>query len=268
MVQQSQQKRIFGPAAFLVVVALAFCTALGVSATNYAAADMDASAPDTLDLENDLALMPDAAEASMLESTTEVDISATVEAIEEKREKARIAAEKKREAERKAAEERRKAEEKKHQQRAQTNIANWKIRVQGDAGAAALSGLSPVDWNVSKDQFITTWTNRINSYLAGTALDGYGSTFAEAAWEYGIDPRWSPAISNTESTNGANCFLPHNAWGWGHSSWATWDEAIWAHVSGLAAHYGYSITYSFAYKYCPPNYNNWFYDTLGQMKRI
>lgn len=255
------------PLAVLVTVAvLAVCAVLGVSASNYAVADVDASAQ-VKKLETDQILLP-ATEASMLESSTQVDISGAVEAIEKKREKERIAAEKKREAARKAAEAKRKAEEKQHRDRAYANIATWKNKVQGDQGAAALKSLSAVDWSVSKKEFVATWTDRINAYLAGTALDGYGSTFAEAAWEYGVDPRWSPAISNTESTNGANCFLPHNAWGWGQSSWGSWDEAIWSHVSGLSAYYGYSITYSFAHKYCPPNYNNWFYDTLGQMKRI
>ena len=268
LVQKSQHNKRFQIGAIFAVVTLAFCTAMAVSASTYAVADVDAASTPAPELENDLLLMPETNEVSMLESTTEVDISATVEAIGQKKEAERIAAEKKREAARKAAEAKRLAEQKKHQERAQANIATWKNLVAGDRGASALAGLSPVDWSVSKEQFVTTWTNRINSYLSGTELAGYGETFAQAAWEYGIDPRWSPAISNTESTNGAHCFLPHNAWGWGQSSWATWDQAIWAHVAGLAAHYGYSITYSFAYKYCPPNYNNWFYNTLGQMKRI
>ena len=93
-------------------------------------------------------------------------------------------------------------------------------------------------------------------------------TFATAAWEYGVDPRWSPAISNTESSKGANCFRDHNAWGWGQSSWGSWEEAINAHVAGLASNYGYSITYAFAAKYCPPNTDHWFNATLSQMQMI
>ena len=104
--------------------------------------------------------------------------------------------------------------------------------------------------------------------IAGTPLAGTGAIFAQAAWDNGVDPRWSPAISNTESTNGAHCFLPHNAWGWGSSSWGSWEEAINAHVAGLANVYGYSITYAAAQKYCPPNYDHWFRNTLSQMKMI
>ena len=32
--------------------------------------------------------------------------------------------------------------------------------------------------------------------------------------------------------------------------------------------YGYTISYGNAQKYCPPNYDNWFKDTLSQMKMI
>ena len=93
-------------------------------------------------------------------------------------------------------------------------------------------------------------------------------TFAAAAWENGVDPRWSPAISNTESSKGANCFLPYNAWGWGASSFSSWEDAINAHVAGLASGYGYTISVWAAQKYCPPNYSNWFANTLSEMSRI
>lgn len=130
------------------------------------------------------------------------------------------------------------------------------------------SGLSEVDWNVGKAAFMEEWTRRIDAYLSGSNLDGYGETFAEAAWEYGVDPRWSPAISNTESSKGSSCFLPHNAWGWGASSWSNWTDAIWAHVAGLSAGYGYGLTQSAAATYCPPNSTNWYNNTLSEMKRI
>ena len=48
----------------------------------------------------------------------------------------------------------------------------------------------------------------------------------------------------------------------------SWEEAINAHVAGLKSNYGYSITYSHAMKYCPPNYDHWFNATLGQMQMI
>ena len=134
----------------------------------------------------------------------------------------------------------------------------------------ALSGLNNdgVNWDVTKDQFVSEWTRRIDLYLSGTALSGYGRNFAEAAWTYGVDPRFSPAISNTESTNGKYCFLPHNAWGWGDVSWDSWEEAIDAHVRGLSQGYGYTLTAAGARKYCPPNWENWYNNTASQMNMI
>ncbi len=55
---------------------------------------------------------------------------------------------------------------------------------------------------------------RIDAYLAGSPLEGQGVTFATAAWNNGVDPRWSPAISNTESSKGLYCSGSCNAWGW------------------------------------------------------
>ena len=69
------------------------------------------------------------------------------------------------------------------------------------------------DWTSDQESFIAEWTWRIDAYLAGSPLAGQGRTFAEAAWNYGVDPRWSPAISYTESSKGAACYMPHNAWG-------------------------------------------------------
>ena len=128
--------------------------------------------------------------------------------------------------------------------------------------------LTLVDWSCGREAFISEWTDRINAYLSGTELDGYGAVFAEAAWENGVDPRWSPAISNTESTNGASCFLPYNAWGWGDSGFSDWETAIRAHVAGLSEVYGYSITVDAARTYCPPNYVHWYSNTIKQMALI
>ena len=57
-----------------------------------------------------------------------------------------------------------------------------------------------VNWNMSKEDFVNEWAGRIDAYLAGSPLAGYGRSFAEAAWTYGVDPRWSPAISCIESS--------------------------------------------------------------------
>ncbi|WP_246599505.1 coiled-coil domain-containing protein [Gordonibacter massiliensis (ex Traore et al. 2017)] len=124
------------------------------------------------------------------------------------------------------------------------------------------------DWSSDKASFVSAWSTRIDAYLAGSPLSGQGRTFAEAAWTYGVDPRWSPAISNTESSKGAQCFLSHNAWGWGDVSWDSWEEAINAHVRGLARGYGYTISVDAAKKYCPPNWQHWYNATLAQMNLI
>ena len=125
-----------------------------------------------------------------------------------------------------------------------------------------------VDWSSDKESFVSSWAARIDAFLAGTPLAGQGATFASAAWDYGCDPRFSPAISMVESGGGRVCFRPHNAWGWGSSSWGSWEEAIWDHVAGLASGYGGHLTYAGAQKYCPPNANAWYSSVLANMERI
>lgn len=188
-------------------------------------------------------------EASVLLTGVHRDMSASVAEVQAQEEAIRIAAEEKARAEEQAAIER-------------VNAAK------ASSAASGGIGVYDVDFSVGKDAFVSEWTNRINNYLAGSPLAGYGSTFAEAAWKYGVDPRWSPAISNTESTKGSNCFAWHNAWGWTGGSWSSWGSAIDSHVRGLADIYGYTISYSNAQKYCPPNYDNWYRDTLGEMRKI
>ena len=143
---------------------------------------------------------------------------------------------------------------------------------QADDAAAAIEAagydLPAVDWSVGKDAFVAEWMARIDGYLAGSPLEGYGWVFAEAAWENGVDPRWSPAISNTESGKGSVCFRPYNAWGWGNASWYDWETAIRDHVAGLASGYGYSITAEAARSYCPPTWTEWYSKTLEQMSLI
>ena len=140
------------------------------------------------------------------------------------------------------------------------NQSEIQVPVTGDPGA--------VDMGSDKQAFVSEWTQRIDAYLAGSPLAGQGKTFAEAAWEYGVDPRFSPAISTVESSTGRYCFLPHNAWGWGSSSWSSWEEAIWDHVEGLAIGYGGQLTYAAAQKYCPPNADHWYSSVLANMERI
>lgn len=134
--------------------------------------------------------------------------------------------------------------------------------------SSAAVGIGNVDFSVGHDAFIEEWTARIDAYLAGSPLAGHGGDFAQAAWENGVDPRWSPAISCTESTKGAHCFAPHNAWGWTGGAWSNWTSAIYAHVAGLANIYGHTITYANAARYCPPNTDHWYRNTLSEMAKI
>lgn len=130
-----------------------------------------------------------------------------------------------------------------------------------------------VNWNVSREEFISTWTTRINNYLAGSPLAGQGATFATAAWNSGVDPRWSPAISCIESSKGAHCANSYNAWGWtasggGFRGFSSWSQAITEHVAYLRRVYGPTCTVSAAQKYCPPNWQSWYNKVVGEMNRM
>lgn len=139
-----------------------------------------------------------------------------------------------------------------------------------DARQSLGSAVTPdgADWSMDRAAFINAWKGRLDDYLAGSPLAGHGAQFAAAAWENGIDPRFSAAISCMESSKGRYCFLPYNAWGWGQVSWGSWDEAIAAHARGLARGYGYSLTLAGAKKYCPPNWEHWYATVGSEMARI
>lgn len=138
------------------------------------------------------------------------------------------------------------------------------------SGGVAAGG---VNWNMGYDEFINEWTSRIDAYLAGTPLSGYGRTFAEAAWNTGTDPRWSPAISCIESSKGLYCANSFNAWGLsavggGWMGFGSWTEAINYHVSYLRNYYGTTITPAAAQKYCPPTWQDWYNKVSSQMNMI
>lgn len=56
--------------------------------------------------------------------------------------------------------------------------------------------------------------------------------------------------------------------GWGGISWDSWEEAIDAHVRGLARGYGYTVTVAGAQKYCPPNWEHWYNSVCEEMAKI
>lgn len=150
-----------------------------------------------------------------------------------------------------------------------------------DYREAATQAIAPLtdgaDWFASRDEFIAHWTERLDAYLAGSPLEGQGQNFAKAAWKHNIDPRWSAAISNTESSKALQCIRPHNAWGWGADDrdpyglaleWDSWEEAIDAHAQGLSEGYGYTISIKGAMAYCPNTWQSWYNKTLAEMSRI
>lgn len=266
-----QRKSCFVPKAVAVLCAsslLAGCIGFGFASAGGAPIDYElfdsrdsalSVLPEGEDDEIDAEEVSDTSSSEKLKQSATRDISQGIEAIEAEEEAAR-----------KAAEEAARAEEQKHIDAAEEAEAAFKAQAAAEEDVAdAIASLGDVDWSVGEDEFIAEWTVRIDNYLAGSPLAGHGKDFAEAAWEYGVDPRWSPAIANTESTKGRYCFESYNAWGWTDSiTWDSWSEAIDAHVQGLSESYGYSITLKSAKKYCPPNYENWFNKTLAQMKTI
>ena len=163
---------------------------------------------------------------------------------------------------------------------AQEALAHEALLVLQDQRATKQKNANATDganWYMSKDEFIAEWAPRIDAYLEGTPMAGTGESFARAAWLNCIDPRWSPAISNIESGKGSKCIRPFNAWGWGAADsdpknlaaeWSSWDEAINAHVKGLAHGYGYTITPEAAKVYCPPNHERWYEVTAAEMAKI
>lgn len=136
-----------------------------------------------------------------------------------------------------------------------------------EANPAPVPDTTEVTWS-ERDRFINEWAGRIDAYLEGSPLEGYGATFAGAAFDHGVDPRFSPAIATVESSNGAVCFMPHNAWGWGTASWDDWDSAINDHVAGLAKGYGYTVSPEAARKYCPPNWEHWYTSVVNNMNSM
>ena len=131
------------------------------------------------------------------------------------------------------------------------------------------ASVSNVDWSSSKKAFVSKWAPRINSYLSGSPMAGTGKTYAAAAWDYGVDPRWAPAISCVESSKGAVCFASHNAWGYGGSGFSSWSDGIYTVVRALGGSlYGGALTKAAAQTYCPPNWQHWYSTCASEMAKI
>lgn len=131
------------------------------------------------------------------------------------------------------------------------------------------ASISNVDWSASKQAFVNKWAPRINSYLAGSPTAGTGKAYAAAAWDYGVDPRWAPAISTVESSKGAACFASYNAWGYGGRSFSSWSDGIYTVVAGLGSDlYGGALTQAAAKTYCPPSWQSWYNSCAREMAKI
>ena len=196
------------------------------SAENPNASDVS---PDTVQDKSDADVLAveDVAEEAALKTASSRDVSAGVQEIADEEEAARLAAE---EAARVA------------EQEAIDRADATRSRYYATFGSLPAGD---VDFSIGREAFIEEWSARINDYLFGSPLSGYG-----------------------ESTKGRVCFKSHNAWGWDQTNWPDWDTAIRSHVAGLARGYGFTISYSYAMRYCPPNYDNWYRDTLNQMQLI
>lgn len=150
---------------------------------------------------------------------------------------------------------------------ADAQTARDEAKAQAEAAAQAEAEAAAAAAN-ERAAYVAEWGARIDDYLSGSALAGTGEVFAAAAYDYGVDPRFSPAISAVESSKGAKCFKAHNAWGWGRSSWGSWEEAIRSHVAGLARSYGGELTTGAAQKYCTSNPSGWYANVSAQMAMI
>ena len=126
--------------------------------------------------------------------------------------------------------------------------------------------------NSDYDSFINEWTSRIDNYLAGSPMAGQGYNFAVAAWNTGVDPRWSPAIACIESSKGLYCAGSYNAWAGAPAAAAGGalvagaraslprclpGRQLWLHAYPAAAK-----------KYCPPTWQDWYNKVATQMNRI
>ena len=120
----------------------------------------------------------------------------------------------------------------------------------------------------ARETSLSTWAERIDAFNVGTPLEGYGRTFAEAAYECGVDPRFAPAIARVESGSGAHCAYACNAWGWGTASWPDWDTAIWEYTAALGAQYGSTLSYEAALSYNEVTPDAWYTEVEASMYQI
>lgn len=136
-----------------------------------------------------------------------------------------------------------------------------------EAAEASQDEQEPAD-NSERDAFVAVWAERIDAFNAGYPLEGYGATFAAAAYDNGVDPRFAPAIARVESGSGVNCINSCNAWGWGAFSWSDWETAIWDYTAQLGQSYGHTLSYDAALSYNEENPDGWYEEVGNSMYAI
>ena len=167
------------------------------------------------------------------------------------------------------------------QQRAEAGTAavqaNSEMNDSANSAASIDSSATPgnissgdVNWSVDKSAFVAEWAPRIDAYLAGSPTAGLGTAYASAAWDYSVDPRWAPAISAIESSKGANCFRPYNAWGFFNKppNFTSWEDGINRVERSLGRTYGGYLTYDAAEMYCPSDPGGWYNNVSSEMAKI
>ena len=149
-----------------------------------------------------------------------------------------------------------------------------------DSGAMLADATTPDGCRVGADgawdgrsaaevAFVDEWTARVDRYLAGTPMAGCGKHYAQAAWDYGVDPRVLPAISRNESGCGKACWYPYNAWGWMAPLGNSWAESIDMITRKFKAGYGYTMTYAGARRYAANGMEGrWLSIVYGEMAKI
>lgn len=149
------------------------------------------------------------------------------------------------------------------------NSANTATSIDSSVSAGNVSS-GDVDWSQDKAAFVAEWAPRIDAYLAGSPTAGLGTAYASAAWDYSVDPRWAPAISEIESSKGANCFRPYNAWGFFNKppNFTSWEDGIGRVTRSLSRSYGGYLTYEGACRYCPSDPDGWYNNVSAEMAKI
>ncbi len=135
--------------------------------------------------------------------------------------------------------------------------------VQADQGQISVVSTENISENteISSNEVADVRVAKIKAYLSkrNAPLADYANEFVAAADKYGIDYRLVASISVIESEGGKNTFRPYNAWGWGKSGFASWEEGIWKVSEGLSKYYvkGLTTPRLISYSYCPPSADHW-----------